>query len=144
MIMKVVFLDVDGVLNTHSSGFMKTVTKSKLRLLSEIVDRTGAKLVLSSTWRLDIEFKSNLIRKLAYRKLRLYSSTPANHNYPNEYLRGYQIQEWLEDNKVDRYVILDDVDTMLDHQKQFFVMTDPDVGLTKDLANKAVEILNGD
>jgi hypothetical protein len=47
---KVIFLDVDGVLNGHESQWR--VIPECVRLLNEIVERTGAKLVLSSSWRL--------------------------------------------------------------------------------------------
>ena len=53
--MKIIFLDVDGVLNCKSSksrcgGFLG-IDDSKVKLLKEIIDITGAKIVLSSSWR---------------------------------------------------------------------------------------------
>ena len=53
--MKVIFLDIDGVLNSMSckatiEGF-DFVEDEKVALLKEIIDLTGAKVVLSSTWR---------------------------------------------------------------------------------------------
>lgn len=46
--MKVIFLDIDGVLNTNSN---KEISNDKLKLLSELVSKTGADVVLSSSWR---------------------------------------------------------------------------------------------
>ena len=54
--MKVIFLDIDGVLN--SDRFFDTIgpddmplDKSRFPILKEIVDKSGAKIVLSSTWK---------------------------------------------------------------------------------------------
>lgn len=67
---KVLFLDVDGVLNNYRTGGIFTVTKSKLRLLQQIVDRTGCKIILSSTWRLNVMGELDVLKKkLWYRKL---------------------------------------------------------------------------
>ena len=46
--MKVIFLDIDGVLNTNSD---REISNDKLKLLSELVSKTGADVVLSSSWR---------------------------------------------------------------------------------------------
>ena len=51
---KVIFLDVDGVLN--SDEFLKRHTQEIIsidyvKILKEIVDRTNAALVLSSSWK---------------------------------------------------------------------------------------------
>ena len=52
MFLKVIFLDVDGVLNSKQDGnSIKLRTDSHFRLLQEIVKATGAKIVLSSSWR---------------------------------------------------------------------------------------------
>ena len=42
--MKVIFLDIDGVLNYNGSSFL---SEDKIVLLRDILRRTGAKLVLS-------------------------------------------------------------------------------------------------
>ena len=55
---KIIFLDIDGVLNSidyfehtkHCKGYSE-INPKKVKLLKEIVDRTGAEIVLSSTWR---------------------------------------------------------------------------------------------
>lgn len=58
--MKIIFLDVDGVLNSNdyyksledTHGYDKDIDLEKVKLLKEIVDATGAEIVLSSTWRI--------------------------------------------------------------------------------------------
>lgn len=55
--MKVIFLDVDGVLN-HSGcpeweqGDHRVLDPECVRRVREVCDRTGARIVVSSTWRL--------------------------------------------------------------------------------------------
>lgn len=53
--MKVIFLDVDGVLNTPSSerrsGEYIGIDGDKTKLLADIVKRTNAEIVLVSTWK---------------------------------------------------------------------------------------------
>lgn len=51
--MKIIFLDVDGVLNSVQDGYsIRLRTDSHLKLLQHIVKETGAKIVLSSSWRI--------------------------------------------------------------------------------------------
>ena len=55
--MKVLFLDIDGVLNCPKTRnprhFPYVVDRRLLARLQKLLNRTGAKVVLSSTWRLD-------------------------------------------------------------------------------------------
>ena len=61
---KILFLDVDGVLNTQSCRGQDAIHPKLLRRLAEVVLFSGAKIVLSTTWRLHVEFKQRLIDKL--------------------------------------------------------------------------------
>lgn len=57
--MNIIFLDIDGVLNylkpgsPHGStfGYARHILPEKVDILNEILDKTGAKVVLSSSWR---------------------------------------------------------------------------------------------
>jgi hypothetical protein len=55
--MKVVFLDIDGVLNCTKTKnprkFPYVVDPKLLARLNRLLERTAAKVVLSSSWRLD-------------------------------------------------------------------------------------------
>ena len=50
--MRIIFLDIDGVLIPYGSGYVKTFKPSCLAVLQEIVAETGAYFVISSSWRL--------------------------------------------------------------------------------------------
>ncbi len=65
--MKVIFLDIDGVLNSIKfdrlrmrDGRSDFIDESRLPLLKQIVDSTGAVIVLSTTWRVHWEKDENL------------------------------------------------------------------------------------
>lgn len=136
--MKVLFLDVDGVLNTFTAGGLYALTRSKLRLLEQIVKDTGCEIVLSSTWRKDQYAFRKLVKKLAYRDLNIAGTTPVLWNVP----RGEEIDAWLkEHSETTRYAILDDNSDMLDHQLRNFFQTDGDYGLTRTIAYRVIHHL---
>lgn len=121
---KIIFLDVDGVLNCHSTkdccGIYRGIEDKKVNLLKEIVDATGAKVVLVSSWK-QWWFKEPYLKdkqddlaiyldeKLAKKGICILDKT----NDGNSFNRGEGILEYLRQlirNKVDvgNYVVLDD------------------------------------
>jgi len=139
--MKVLFLDIDGVLNSYQNpGGLYAMSRSKLRLLSFVIKTTGAEIVLSSTWRKRPDSYQRAKTKLGYRGLRILDKTP-------DYLgirtcRGDEIQFWLKEHpSVKTYAIVDDDGDMLLSQRPYFVQTNGDVGLTMDDALKLILIL---
>ena len=60
------------------------------------------------------------------------------------HIRGMEIKEWLDKHgkNVSHYVIIDDMDNFFPEQKSHFVLTDPEVGITDEDADKAIKILN--
>ena len=158
--LKVIFLDVDGVLNSELSREQERnnfdnwmeheVSEMHVNNLKKIVDATGAQIVLSSSWRFDHpkatgrDFIADPLMKILDRKLKavgldIIDVTPDLRGK----IRGVEIQDWLDrHSEVEKFVILDDDTDMTDAQKPFFVNTTFKNGLTEDLANKAIEILN--
>lgn len=47
--MKIIFLDIDGVISTEKSHY--TLDKDACDLLGKIIDATDANIVISSSWR---------------------------------------------------------------------------------------------
>lgn len=134
--MKVLFLDVDGVLNSHKTGGLYALKKKCLRLLQDIVESTDCKIVLSSTWRKDDYAMKRLRRVLSYRGIKIFSTTPdLSGNIGN--IRGNEIAQWLDENKdlgITHYAILDDDGDMQDSQLRNFFQTDGMYGLTETIA----------
>jgi hypothetical protein len=156
---KVVFLDIDGVLNYQlmprnrppdgSVWFRDRVAQicpDRTKLLNQI----HAKFVLSSSWRYVVEIDV-MQRMLAYRGFtgKLLGRTPKQAELKGKYTpenpsygapRGYEIAEWLDDNPVQNCVIVDD-NTDMAHLKHRLVKTDPLVGLTQADVDKIKEML---
>ena len=152
--MKIIFLDIDGVLNTSEtkdltpSGWLG-ISGNLVDNLARIVKNTGAKIVLTSTWKKEWNKDRSLCScdgkylddMLKQHGLSIYDKI-ADHNW----FRGHYILEWLyEHDDVESFVIIDD-DTF-DFDKSglmpLVVKTEFYIGgLTETLADAAIEILN--
>ena len=136
--MKIIFLDVDGVLNSANDLYSIELKNDKhFDLLKELVDKSGAKIVLSSSWRIGFSpatHKSDnvLDTKLKDRGISIYDFTPCMTGE-----RSDEIHEWLKENPVDKFVIIDDEEV----SDPNLVQTDTMVGLQKEDIEKALKIL---
>lgn len=152
--MKFIFLDVDGVLNSEKTLLKnrnEEIDNERLYRLSEIVDKTGAEIVLTSTWKiylnLDLSAHNSagqyMLNKFAEHGLKLYAVTD------DEGMdRGEGIISFLIDNPCDSFVILDDEIfddfrdyDLMDNIVQTDFYGDPG-GLLDEHVEKAIEILN--
>ncbi len=113
--MKIIFLDVDGVLNSidsedHFHCFIG-LDYSGIKLLREIVDATSAEIVLVSTWKLSWSkdgsrpdsLGSYLDARLAEDGLTIIDKTGGNMNE-----RGRGIIDWLSEHPTESWIVLDD------------------------------------
>jgi hypothetical protein len=153
--MKLIFLDIDGVLNSapflkaHAITDYKSVIQALLasldpeaiERLNRIVDVTGARIVVSSVWRAMMRIGE--LQKAFERaglKTCPFSQTPQLGT-----TRGREIQSWLDRRRVtvpvESFVILDD-DADMEHLLPRLVQTSMDDGLQDRHVEKAVEILN--
>lgn len=147
--MKIIFLDVDGVLNMWGSGGLLTLNKKRLSRLNKIIEATGAHIVLSSSWRkLDgyiphVGYPLKKLEKaLGYYGHKIHSMTTTVY-FKERQIRGDEIAEWLNRHpEVTNFVILDDDSDMLITQREHFVHTDGKKGLTDEDVEKAIRILN--
>jgi hypothetical protein len=160
-----IFLDIDGVLNhrvyyneIYQNDRYKTIgypmcnidTKA-IMLLNELIAKTRAKVVISSTWKKSnsLFYLKHLLGEMGFIG-DIIGVTPSL--YCNESKtslpRGFEIKVWLKDNGYYwnnnyNYVILDDDSDMLMNQQQHFVYVDNCVGLTKNTIYKAINKLKG-
>jgi hypothetical protein len=146
---KIIFLDFDGVLNPPGGvirGNPQDLTRPKMgpeaiANLNYIIKSTGAKVVVSSTWRrVGVNFLQAALNNNGFHG-EIISTTP----FVNRHHRGGEIRQWFLythiTQEVDSFVILDDdddMDPLMDH----LVQTDPLQGLTRTDAERAIEILN--
>jgi len=145
---KVIFLDVDGVLN-YSECWSRPESKGKGTLiwdkdciaqLNRIVKETGAKIVLSSTWRLYQDHYNAVLYQMNIEG-EIIDKTTDLRNFDNAQ-RGDEIDAWLSHHpEVEKFVILDD-DADMKHLLPFLIQSNFNKkGLTKKLADKAIEML---
>ena len=154
---KVIFLDFDGVITTVLSNW--NIDKKKVDMVKDICDSTGAKIVISSSWRRytleqTIETITNELRvrgnqPFPYPDLiiditsRMYGFKYGNKEKHYGLCRGLEIDHWLcEHQDVTNYVILDDDSDMLLSQKKHFIKTHALRGISKRDVIKAIKILS--
>lgn len=162
--MKVIFLDIDGVLNCRSTreeayGFLG-IENEKVELLKKIVDKTKAKIVLVSTWKDEWEkgralsdIGQYMIDKLKMHDLEIFDKTKdilpemakglEICNASALLSRGEGIFIYLLENEIDGYVILDDRQFDYDRYDltDNLVKTNMKTGLDLALTLKAIDIL---
>lgn len=156
--MKIIFLDIDGVLNNYTTmgmdryinkpliegtGFHDHLSPYTLRLLNDIIKATNAKVVISSVWRYG-ETIQRLQKLLDYYgfKGQIIGKTPSLSSSE----RGYEIQKWLDDNvnlNIESFVIIDDDSDMV-HLLKYLVKTKAEFGIRKNTVKHAVKVLNQD
>ena len=156
---KVIFLDIDGVLNRDDGGVK--IEEEFVKRLAHIVEETEAEIILSSSWRgmyerhvdSDSNYKNEnvglLLDMLERYSLVISGTTPDLSSGP--YARPMEIRVWLEAQKeLERFVILDD-ETFWQWNwlGDYFVCTTHRnengryvCGMTDEDAEKAIEILN--
>lgn len=161
--MKLIFLDVDGVLNseeylvkehdrlgheTYVRTYLKQggipFTPSCLSFLRYIIDKTNALICVSSTWRLSEDQKERLNIALGAYSDNIIGYTPY---LGAEKARGLEIKQFIDKLKeikcpLENYIILDDDDDMLEEQMEHFIKIDFKTGLTMADAIESVEKLN--
>lgn len=164
---KIIFLDIDGVLNSAEyyqslkdiHGYDKDIDIEKVKLLKEIVDATGAEIVLSSTWRMLREIDgspalvmfTHLENVLKEHGMEIKGYTPVISNN-----RPLEIRRYIDDHRFNedinfRFVSLDDDFTEKEYDAvglahgliQTSYWRNPG-GLQPEHVKKAIRILNGE
>lgn len=159
--MKVIFLDIDGVVNCQTTMQRHRGTIGidpyKAFTVARLVERVDAKVVLSSTWRLWEDARAE-VRKQVCKFIdvtpRLYRDLKTNEivdDYDRDkggvtsVERGHEIKTWLDAHpEVTDYAILDDSGDMLPEQQAHFFQTSWEKGITEEIAKRVEEhfILN--
>ena len=165
---KIVFLDIDGVLNTERhqnhckmegippvDEFGYAFDAEAVDNLAAILTATGAEIVVSSSWKFyGMEALRGIWNERGLPGV-ILDITP--NGVSDEMLlnadpesieritgKGYEIKEWLSKygEHVSHYAIIDDEDVILPEQHPYFVQTNPWKGITKEITAKIIKILN--
>lgn len=136
---KVLFLDIDGVVNCKSTKERHPAAPSIIgiepvlvALVKQIVDQTGCVIVLSSSWRLygpDLDHVKTFFE--------LADITPDKRGLTD---RGCEVIAWLDQHpEVTAHAILDDNSDF--HKDQPLFLTSWDTGINQDIADQVINHL---
>lgn len=155
----VIFLDIDGVLNSNfwNDSHQKEISDGKLidiekiRLLAKLVKNTNAKIILHSGWKFWFDSNleptrnesENLSKLLQQEGLVIDGMTP---DFSTEEIRkskkfslvkASEILAWLTEHKeIDKWIVIDDLDLHNPEIEAHQIKTDSSIGLTiKDIQN---------
>ena len=163
---RILFLDIDGVLNSNfwnnrhqveiSDGTL--IDEEKIKLLSYLVRETNSEIILHSGWRFwfDSGLKplckeaNKLVELLEKENLHIKGVTPdltteeIKKTKKFSLVKADEILLWINLHKnVTEWVVLDDLDLHNAQIKQHQVKPDQTVGLTLENVKEAVKILMG-
>jgi hypothetical protein len=150
--MKIIFLDIDGVLNNMADVANNVhLDPFKVCLLNNLTKQHDAHIIISSTWRrmYSLEELQNLLWTTGFSaKKRIIGVTPTGPEYA---CRAEEIWAAYEEHgNGDPYVILDDNEIMKDHHEHckhmldHFVHTYYPVGLSCRELKTIDMVLNGE
>lgn len=150
---KVIFLDIDGVLNGHDG--IAVLRRECCERLNRIIKATGAKVVLVSAWRYMIldtgEYKSAMtctgfgyMLKTHGIDCEIVGTTCSDEECMP---RGEQVRKWMRDNyRPDRWCVIDDgcpVEFGYAPLLSFRLITPKSsIGLQENHVRRAIELLN--
>lgn len=146
--MKIIFLDIDGVLNSLGSVIALGDPNNhfdmvSVRLIERVCKETETQIVVSSSWRIGrtTEMLQEEMRRLGAPEIaaRIVGRTGDGYNGH----RGRQIKEWLETKAPDAtFIIVDDDSDMLPAQKPYFVKTSWEDGFRAKHYRDAMKLLD--
>lgn len=187
--MKVIFLDIDGVLNCengYKGGSCKYTTfivdsediknhyqqfyPPSKKYLNKVIDKTGAKVVISSTWRYSgIEFMRNVWENEGMSGEIIditpdFMSLSIGEDY-ERLPRGLEIKHWLDKKEfsqifwskekqqnyidasgIENFIIIDDDTDMLYNQRDHFIHVKPSPrnleGFNEENYDQAISVLS--
>ncbi len=148
--MRVLFLDIDGVLNNWDSAThpesLRIIDPINVKVLNGLFEKLpDVQVVLSSTWReyFTIPQVNAWLRDAGYTGPDLLDVTPFNLLQRGRFCdRGEEIAEWLARHpECKQYAIIDDItDLIAAHHPARYVTTHDATGMTSEHLTKLLEI----
>lgn len=149
---RVLFLDYDGVVNTpiwNEKGtkcrfnFPKDVKVNNFQAvqwISEFCQKCHYSIVVTSTWRMDRNWRECLINGGLRSGIEILDCTDITDGR-----RGDEIESWLKQHpEIKYYIIVDDDNDMLPAQQSHFVQTNTEIGFGLKEYQQCLKIYNKD
>lgn len=152
--MRVLFLDVDGVIDDPKKR--NHLSMHKLDHLINVCNATGCRVVVSSHWRLVQPLFSRFLAVIRYLGVEVIGATPVH--IPSAPERPREILEWLRAYNdaastlkrppVTQFAVIDDRDLLNEVAGKLlagrFVRTEPASGMTQEHADQIADIFEAD
>lgn len=162
--MKIIFLEINGVLNSeqwnreHQNDINegRLIDPDMVKLFAGLIEHTGARIVMHSGWRFWFDECLKPLRKeavylveqLKKYNLSIYDMTPdltteeirASKSF--SLVKGQEILAWLHQHfEIEEFLILDDIELKGIDIRQHQIVTDAQMGLTKNNVNQGIVLL---
>lgn len=145
--LRVIFLDVDGVLNTYNQALAQQINHTCLKNFCELVTRTNAYIVISSSWR---KYKTFMYKLMS--SLRLFNCEYRVIGKTIEispFDRPDEIMDWIYNfeeryaTKIDSWIAVDDMrlEQMSKDMCEKCILTDSRYGFIKCMIPYGEELL---
>jgi len=140
--MKLLFLDIDGVMNSNSLKLKSTekiypFSEECVIALNEVLKLHKVKIILTSSWRnvFDAEKQGQIFKENGVNQIP--KGQTKDLGFEN---RSMEIQEYLKNKEVESFVILDDM--LIEGFDKRFVRVNPKIGLSQNHIQIIDKILN--
>ena len=136
--MRVIFTDIDGVLNPHWKTKWSKIAIDQYNKVCRDFDLTP---VITSTWRLNhtIDELQGIFEEQGI-NVKIYDFTPIIKGAD----RGEEIKEWLSENPIDDWVIIDDITRNIEPHIGNVVKVRNWIGLTREEYLQIKKILDNE
>ena len=139
--MKLLFLDIDGVMTTDEGMInnekLYSFSSSCVEVLNKILSSNNVRIILTSSWRtvFDVEKQCRIFKENDVVQLPMGQIKDLGYKH-----RNLEIKSYLENRKVEGFVILDDM--QIDGFDDNFILIDPRNGLSEEHIERVNEMLN--
>jgi hypothetical protein len=133
--------------NEDLDVFLYEFDKETISNLKDLINDSNGKIVITSTWRLNDILMEELISQFNKNNISadiIIGETPDLHGKVTDNLRANEIKEWLNifPDKINSFVIIDDIDEMGEYTETNLVVCDKFEGLTKKSKKKAMKFFS--
>ena len=154
MEVKILFLDIDGVLNKQDVVSMyddKAILSEKITLINQIVEKTKCVIVVISNWATILSFQrlcerlyeKGLIEETIFTAIGHDETPTVTDEQPVSVIKkDFFIKTFIEEHKIKSYVVIDDSLESNDIDKNHIVIPKSNQGIVEGDVFKAIDILN--